>query len=244
MKVHLTWIGAAALVAAAFSVNQAGAQYAPYRPQQQAVPQATVLSDGLPVDRHGRRPRREPVSNTGRARRARCGVPAVSAVSASCRAAGDADSGVRLSANDLPANRAGCRAIRPAATRAIRRSRSSLCRQCRQRRRNGESLPAPDAHREEHDRAGWRTRQRRDARPGPGERGANGYSSTGYQTANGYSGYGQSSCGYTDYGINGCCEQECGSGNIWFGGLYWLFMERDNPNTAKADGSRRPQHGD
>ena len=24
-----------------------------------------------------------------------------------------------------------------------------------------------------------------------------------------------------------------GSGHVWFGGLYWLFMERDNPNTQK-----------
>ena len=69
--------------------------------------------------------------------------------------------------------------------------------------------------------------------PAPANGGTNGYSSTGYQTANGYSGYGQSSCGYTDYGINGGVRTGSGGGHVWFGGLYWLFMERDNPNTQK-----------
>ena len=53
------------------------------------------------------------------------------------------------------------------------------------------------------------------------------YPSTGY--------YGDASgnCGYNgyygqDYGVNNYFDSSCG-GTQWFGGIYWLYMQRDNP---------------
>ena len=62
-----------------------------------------------------------------------------------------------------------CRAIRPAATRAIRRSPNSLCRRCRQPPVNGSiAARSPCPIEKSHARADGEPARRRDARPGPG----------------------------------------------------------------------------
>jgi hypothetical protein len=59
-----------------------------------------------------------------------------------------------------------------------------------------------------------------------GHVGAGGYPSTGgHGDVSGY-GYG-SNCGYQDYGVSGYMDQSCNN-TQWFGGVYWLFMNRDD----------------
>ena len=57
MRVHLRWIGVAALAVVASNVHEASAQYAPYRPQQQALPQV----GGYPTTATGGRSRPRPL---------------------------------------------------------------------------------------------------------------------------------------------------------------------------------------
>ena len=52
------------------------------------------------------------------------------------------------------------------------------------------------------------------------------YNNSGY-VDNGYGGY-TSACG-PDYGVGQYMDSSCG-GPQWFGGVYYLFMTRDNPN--------------
>jgi hypothetical protein len=61
--------------------------------------------------------------------------------------------------------------------------------------------------------------------------GSGGYPSTGYSgDASGY-GYG-SNCNYQDYGVSGYMDDSCHD-TQWFGGVYLLWMERDNTTPVK-----------
>jgi hypothetical protein len=50
----------------------------------------------------------------------------------------------------------------------------------------------------------------------------------------------------TDYGLSGYCDPACDTSNQWFGGIYFLFMERDNPGytriTVQADPPTDPYY--
>jgi Putative beta barrel porin-7 (BBP7) len=59
--------------------------------------------------------------------------------------------------------------------------------------------------------------------------GTGGYPSTGHGDMSGY-GYGHgygNNCGYQDYGVGNYFNQPCND-TQWFGGVYWLFMNRDD----------------
>lgn len=250
MRVHLSWIGAAALAAATLNVSQAGAQYAPYRPQQQPMPQANVYPTTYP----GAMPQAAPAMSRYQAPAAQV-APATAPVATYPQYAQTATpSATQIPAYSYPQTtypQAAQAPTYPQAAQAPSYPQTAQApsypsygypaypRVAQQpippAPTEGEALPAPVPAPGEKSMATPMVDSANGAANGMAHPngGMNGYSSTGYQTANGYSGYGQASCGYTDYGINGCCEQDCGNGHIWFGGVYWLFMERDNPNTRK-----------
>ena len=45
-------------------------------------------------------------------------------------------------------------------------------------------------------------------------------------------GMGSAACAQTDYGISGYFDRYCG-GRTWFGGVYYLFMDRTNPSNTR-----------
>ena len=65
------------------------------------------------------------------------------------------------------------------------------------------------------------------AMPADSSAAVSGYPAGGYHGASGYAAAG---CGYGD--VSGCME-DCGPENQWFGGVYFLIMDRDDPSPVQ-----------
>jgi hypothetical protein len=260
MKYHLKWIGVVAAIAAAgWHVNQAGAQYAPYRPQQAWQPPVA----GYPTTGTGQQAvapvAQQPYAVTGAA------VVTTQAQAPQAPAAQYPQTAAQMPAYSYPQT-AAAPVVAPAPTypqttqAPVYPQTSSYPRVAQ-----APSDPGFDAY-------GYQIAQQpteaalptepvppaepalpaealppaeplpptppaseslplpvspSDVLPAPAVGAAQ---PTAAYPSSGNAGYGQDNCGYTDYGISGYCQEDCDSGSQWYGGVYWLHMNRDNPD--------------
>ena len=254
MKVHLTWIGVAALTAAAFNVDSARAQYAPYVPQQQSLPQAAGYPaySGYPATTQGVAMPGAAVTAPAatQATASRYSIPAAPAVASTPYVATaprysqtTSQPAAQVPAYSYPQTTYPQTTYPQTAQAPSYPSVSNFTTYSSVAQQpappvpptppaptNGEQIPAPKSATTDSSAASPEASLPAGAAPAVGN--GHGYNGTGYPTANAYSGLGQLNSGTTDYGIDGACEPQ-GGGHIWFGGLYYLFMERDNPTTQK-----------